>query len=307
MWTPDVRRLAGAAAGVATPGLLAAVAWWLGIEFVSGIATAGTPIGLVIGWWLGPRAATPRKTISSWLIAAISAVGVAIGAVVAYGIIELVTGGTGGPASAAAVVVYLLPLVIVYAFVFGLPVTTPVAAVWSILVRGMTIRPRLGWPVVGVMAVAAALLGIAALSLGPTLDARLGKDLRREGSSPIALALSRTEIRWTFRNCAPWSYAIAVASRPLLGGPLRAAWDVAPNTTTSGSTVVEPGWTLGVEPDAAAPLPLAYRGPKAVLDDVPGSVVDVELQVGPTGEWSHQVRVDGRRISTIVPQCPHPG
>ena len=71
--------------------------------------------------------------------------------------------------------------------------------------------------------------------------------------------------------------------------------------------MVEPGWTLGIEPDAGAPLPAAYLGPKAVLDDVPGRVVVVDLEVGPTGEWSYEVQVDGRRMSTIVSQCRYPG
>ena len=114
-------------------------------------------------------------------------------------------------------------------------------------------------------------------------------------------------MRWALRNCAAWPYAVAVPSRPLLGGPAEARWAAGPHATSSGSTVVEPGWTLEVEPDASAPLPSAYLGPKRVLDDVPGRIVEVEVEVGPSGDWSYQVQVDGGRISTIVSVCRQAG
>ena len=305
MRKPDVRRFSGAAAGAATSGLVAAVAWWLGFDAVAGIAAVGAPIGFGIGWWLGPRAATRGQAIATWLTASVGAICLAIAYACAMGVASLVAGEEH---SDSAYVIYLLPLVIAYAFLFGSPVVLPVAGAWTLLMRLVAARPRAGWTVLTAMGAVAVVLGLGAFALGPAIEARKGDDSRRAGSSPLALAVSRTEIRWTVRNCAAWPYAVAIEDHPLIGGPVNLGWVAAPERESSGSTVVEPGWTIGIEPDPGAPLPRPYLGPKGVLHDVPARVVSVTVEVGPRGEWGVGTTVDGTpSTSSLGSICPSAG
>src|SRR5687768_13017889 len=119
MLIPDANRhLAGAVAGAAVPGLTAAASWWLGAGALVALATPGIPIGLVVGWWIGPRAATPGRAIPASLLAAVVAVGLAVVAACVIGLVDY--GTRGGDLPEVLGVVVLVPYVIAYALVLGL-------------------------------------------------------------------------------------------------------------------------------------------------------------------------------------------
>jgi hypothetical protein len=291
-------RTRGAIVAGVLMALIAAVAYWCGADAVMATAGFGAPIGAGVAYWIAPRALSPGRAISSAILSAFVAIGIALITVAGLGFADAVLRGSPG-------LLLYFPAVIVSTIVFGLPIAVPVAAMVVALLKLSERRPGLGLRLVAPLAGLTIVLGGAAIALDPALEARRGVDLRRADEPPIALLLARTTVSWSVVNCSPWRYSITLSQRPLLDGILTTRLEAPAGATSRATRVVEPGWLLTIEvDDAEATIPSAYFGPKPIIEDLPARAVEVRIEIGPRGMFSSGVAIDGMTMSEQVPECP---
>lgn len=281
-------RILGAIVAGAVTSLTSGVAYWFGAYDIMKIAGFGAPIAAFVSLWIGPRVVRPGNVTSSVLLATSAVIGLGVVILTTAGIVGVTQGGS------AAVFVYF-PVVIWAVAISGLLMGVPIWLVVIGVLRWTGRRPRLGTALIALMVVASVVLGVVGLALNDRLMARRGADLRRYGEPPVALLLGRTTVSWSVANCSPWPYAITISDAPVIGGARLTRVDAPGLRTTKASAVVEPGWHLSLEvADASASIPSGYFGPHPVIDDVPGQVVEVHIEIGSRGEYASDLIVDGR-------------
>jgi hypothetical protein len=285
----------------AVSGITATAAYWIGAEPVKVIAGFGLPIAVGVAIWIAPRAIAVGQAISSALLATFVEGCVAMLVLVGAGLVEAIQGRS------EAIFVYFFVLiwyVVVALLLVGLPMWL---AVIGLLRLAAAPRPRPGLVLLATLVGVAVVLGVAGFALNEKLMARRGADLRRSGEPPVSLLIGRTTVAWTVVNCSPWPYATTLTDSSILGGPRVIRIEAPGLRTTASSGVVEPGWHLTLElEDPSAGLPRAYFGPKPVVDDVPGRVIELRIEIGARGEHSTRVTVDGSTTFHQVPLCPEP-
>jgi hypothetical protein len=293
-------RILAVITALAVWGTTGAVAYWIGAEQVEAIAGFGLPVALGVAAWIAPRAVRAGHAISSAVVATLVEASVAMLVLIGAVIVEAVQSRSG------ALFVYTF-VVIWYVVVAVLLVALPMWLAVVGLLRWSSTRPRPGVVLVATLVGVAVVLGAAGFALNEKLMARRGADLRRYGEPPVSLLLGRTTVAWSVVNCSPWPYITTLSDRPILGGPRTIRIEAPGFRSTASTGVVEPGWHLTLEvADLAAGLPPAYFGPKPIVDDIPGRVIELRIEIGARGEHSTGVTVDGLASFDQVPLCREP-
>ncbi len=134
-------RLVGALLGAGLPAVIGAVAVAAGgrLEPLPFVAAWGVPVGALLGWLAGPRAARAASA-GEWLgiTFGIAGAAVVLGAIEVGATVALLGGFTGAGDPISAFLFGLLVLPFFGIVIFGLPALVaivPIALTWSALVR----------------------------------------------------------------------------------------------------------------------------------------------------------------------------
>lgn len=233
-------RVAGALLGGSLATLAAAVSYWLDLYWwdfgIGPVALIGVGVGVGLGLATGPTAATTPRPVLFVFGQAVKAalLGLAILAA-AWAAGSLASGYGSVDAEAVAGSVAFIAFAIPNALVLALPVTLPIAAIATTVLRLKRNRPRRA-----AAAVAGAVLATAGVTTWSVAVPR--PDLGPE------LALAPVELEWTIANHSPHDLELGVwaesASDDSVGGSTQIIPACFITTERSGE---EANWFLTLE------------------------------------------------------------